>query len=446
MKHLKLFILAVTFLFAANTYSQWTYCAGSINMSGLGLYPMISTVDANNAWVCGGTGGAPRVYRTINGGANFVNVTGSLTGPEFYAIWAIDANTCLVGDGGVVGGAGGNAKIWRTSDAGVTWTTVLTTGGTVGFFNGIAGINSNRQFAYTQSDAPTGSSQLWAITSNGGLNWTTGTTTVGGTTGAAGSVWCSSPTVFGHGISGFARVSFSLNGGSSFTQGALSVAGNFTSGFATNDNGSVMIAATSTSMPNISRSINSGATWTSVAAGTGLTGLSILKWIQTTNACYLSAATGTNGIKRSVDGGATWTTLTTAAITGFNDMSYTFIGGVVYGYAVAGDGSVIKLVDNTLTGIDPTNTNTPTQFALQQNYPNPFNPATVIKFSVPTNSKVTLKIYNSVGAELITVTDKDYAAGNYIENVNMEGFSTGVYFYTLTAGNFKETKKMMLVK
>lgn len=446
MKYLKLFVLAVAFLFAANTYSQWTYCAGSINMSGLGSFPFISVVDANNVWVAGGTGGAPKVYRTTNGGTNFVNVTGSLTGPEFFAVWAIDANTCLVGDGGAVGGAGGNAKIWRTSDAGVTWTTVLTTGGTVGFFNGIAGLNSNRQFAYTQSDAPTGGSQFYATTTNGGVTWTTGSTAIGGTTGGAGSVWCSSNQVFGHGISGFARVSFSLNGGTSFTQGTLSVAGTFTSGFCANDNGSIMLGITSTSLPSISRSSNSGATWSTVAAGTGLSGTGVCKWIQGTNACYFSAATGSNGIKRSVDGGLTWTAMTTSAITGFNDMAFTFIGGVVYGYAIAADGSVIKVVDNTLTGIDPSNTTTPTTFALQQNYPNPFNPATMIKFSVPEASKVTLKIYNSVGAEVMTVTDKEYATGNYIENVDMSSFSTGVYFYTLTAGNFKETKKMMLVK
>lgn len=451
MKHLKLFLLAVAFLFSANTFSQWTYCLGSLNMSGLGLYPMISVLDADNAWVCGGSGGAPRVYRTTNGGINFVNVTGSLTGPEFYAIWVIDANTCLVGDGGVVGGAGGNAKIWRTSNAGVTWTTVLTTGGTVGFFNGIAGMNNNRNFAYTQSDAPTGSAQLWATTTNGGVTWTTGTTTIGGTTGAAGSVWCSSPTIFGHGISGFARVSFSLNGGTTFTQGTLLGVGNFVSGFTMNDIGQIILASTggtTTTLPNINRSTNGGTSFSLVNVGGTIAGICVIKWIQGTNAAYLSGSTGANAIRRSVDGGATWTTMTTGAgLIGWNDMAYTFIGGVVYGYAVAGtDGSVIKLIDNTLTGIDPTNTNTPTQFVLQQNYPNPFNPATVIKFSVPTNSKVTLKIYNSVGAELMTVTDKDYASGNYIENVNMESFSTGVYFYTLTAGNFKETKKMMLIK
>ncbi len=446
MKHLKLLVLAVAFLFAANTYSQWTYCPGSINMVGLGAFPFISVVDQNTAWVCGGTGGAPKVYRTINGGTNFTNVSGTLTGPEFYAIWAIDATTCLVGDGGAVGGAGGNAKIWRTSDAGVTWTTVLTTGGSVGFFNGIAGTNSNRNFAYTQSDAPTGGAQFFATTTNGGVTWVTGSTPVGGTTGGAGSVWCSSNQVFGVGISGFARVSFSLNGGTSFTQGTLSVAGNFTSGFCANDNGSTMLGITSTSLPNISRSTNSGATWSTVNTGAGLTGTGVCKWVQGTNGCYLSGATGASGIRRSINGGATWTSMTTASITGFTDLAFTLIGGTVYGYAIAGDGSVIKVADVTFTGIDPTNTTTPTQFALQQNYPNPFNPATVIKFSVPTDSKVTLKIYNSVGAELMTVTDKDYAAGNYIENVDMSSFSTGVYFYTLTAGNFKETKKMMLVK
>ncbi|MEO8514185.1 MAG: T9SS type A sorting domain-containing protein [Ignavibacteria bacterium] len=447
MRHLKLLVLAVAFLFAANTYSQWTYCNGSVNMTGLGTFPFISVVDANTVWVAGGTGGVPKVFRTVNGGTNFTNASGTLTGPEFYAIWAIDATTCLVGDGGAVGGAGGNAKIWRTSDAGVTWTTVLTTGGTVGFFNGIAGLNSNRNFAYTQSDAPTGGAQLWATTTNGGLTWTTGTTVVAGTTGGAGSVWCASNTVFGHGMSGTARVCFSTNAGSTFNQGTLSVAGTFTSGFACNDVGSTMIAITSTSLPNISRSTNSGSTWTTVAAATGLTGTGLCKWIQGTNACYITGAVGVNGIKRSIDGGATWTTMTNPGLTGWNDIAFTFLGGVVYGYAISGsDGSVIKVTDNTLTGVDPTNTTTPTQFALQQNYPNPFNPATVIKFSVPTDSKVTLKIYNSVGAELMTVTDKDYAAGNYIENVDMSSFSTGVYFYTLSAGNFKETKKMMLVK
>lgn len=444
MKLLKLFTMAIAFLATASLYSQWTYCPGSINMSGLGSFPFISVVDQNTAFVCGGTGGQPRVYRTTNGGANFVNITGTLTGPEFYAVWGIDANTVLVGDGGAIGGTGGNAKIWRTSDGGVTWTTVLTTGGTLGFFNGIVGLASNRNFLFTQSDGS--STQLWATSTNGGVTWTTGTLSAGGATGAAGSLWISTNQIFGHGISGSVQVAVTTNGGATWTARVPGLTGNFTSGFAMNDAGSILIAASSTSLPNIGRSTNGGTSWTTVNTGAGLSGLCVLKWIPGTNAGYLSAATGANGIKRSVDGGATWTSMTTASITGFNDMAFVFTGGVVYGYAIAADGSVIKVADNSLTGVDPTNTNTPTEFVLKQNYPNPFNPETVIKFSIPKATRVTLKVYNSIGKEVMTVTDKEYAVGNYIENVNMDGFSSGIYFYTLTAGDFKETKKMMLVK
>ncbi len=205
-----------------------------------------------------------------------------------------------------------------------------------------------------------------------------------------------------------------------------------------------MIGASSTSLPNISRSSNSGVTWANVVGGTGLTGTSVMKWIQTTNVCYLTGATGANGIRKSVDGGITWTTMTTSAITGFNDLAFAYFGGTAYGYAIAADGSVIKVSD--IVGIDPSNTTIPTQFNLEQNYPNPFNPSTSIKFSVPTAGNVTVKVYNSIGAEVMTVVNKDYAVGNYVELVDMSSFSSGIYFYTLTSGNFKDTKKMMLVK
>ncbi len=437
-------------VFAAESYSQWTYCAGSLQMSGLGPYPYVSVLDQNNAWVCGGTGGAPKVYKTTNGGVNFVNVTGSLTGPEFYAIWVVDANTALVGDGGAIGGLGGNAKIWRTTDGGASWTNVLSTGGSVGFWNGIAGSPTNRSFIYAQSDQPSAGGQFIAISTNGGANWTTSQTTVGGTTGAAGSVFVASNTHFGHGISGFSRVCFTTNGGTSFNMGTLTVPGGanpFTSGFTMNSAGTVILGATSASLPNINRSTTNGSSWTTQGVGGVLSAVCIMKWVPSTNVVYLTAQTGTNGIRKSIDGGLTWSTMIIAGLNGWTGMDLVFQGGTVYAYAVAGsDGSVIKLIDATNTGIDPGNTSIPNEFALQQNYPNPFNPSTTIKYSVPTAGLVTLKIYNSLGAEVKTVINSDLAVGNYVETVDMSSFSSGTYFYTLAAGNFKETKKMMLVK
>jgi len=85
-------------------------------------------------------------------------------------------------------------------------------------------------------------------------------------------------------------------------------------------------------------------------------------------------------------------------------------------------------------------------FNLSQNYPNPFNPSTTISFSIPSNEKVSLKIYDVLGKEVATIINENMEAGNYKKEWNAGSFSSGVYFYKLQAGNFVETKKMCLIK
>ena len=86
-------------------------------------------------------------------------------------------------------------------------------------------------------------------------------------------------------------------------------------------------------------------------------------------------------------------------------------------------------------------------FSLGQNYPNPFNPSTTINFSVPVeNSLVSLKIYNSLGQEVGTLINQIVPAGNHEVQFDASDLSSGIYFYTLTAGNFVESKKMTLLK
>jgi hypothetical protein len=104
-----------------------------------------------------------------------------------------------------------------------------------------------------------------------------------------------------------------------------------------------------------------------------------------------------------------------------------------------------KAIDN-ITGI-PVNTETiPDRFSLSQNYPNPFNPSTIIKFTLPKEGGVTLKVYSMVGAEVITLVEGKQRAGIY--NIYFDGsnLSSGVYFYTLKTDEFTETKKMVLIK
>ncbi|MBE0551337.1 MAG: DUF4397 domain-containing protein [Ignavibacterium sp.] len=88
----------------------------------------------------------------------------------------------------------------------------------------------------------------------------------------------------------------------------------------------------------------------------------------------------------------------------------------------------------------------PTVFALEQNYPNPFNPSTVISYSVPQSSFVTLKVYDIIGNEVATLVNQTQSAGKYDIRFDASSLSNGVYMYSIKTDNFTSTKKMILMK
>jgi hypothetical protein len=88
----------------------------------------------------------------------------------------------------------------------------------------------------------------------------------------------------------------------------------------------------------------------------------------------------------------------------------------------------------------------PSKFFLEQNYPNPFNPNTVIKFGIPSQSFVTIKVYDASGSEVRTLVNEQKSPGYYEISFGGEGLSSGVYFYAIRAGDFIRTKKMILIK
>lgn len=90
-------------------------------------------------------------------------------------------------------------------------------------------------------------------------------------------------------------------------------------------------------------------------------------------------------------------------------------------------------------------------FNLQQNFPNPFNPKTKIRFTIPANqingiSNVVLKVFNVLGNDVATLLDEEKPAGSYEIEFDASELSSGIYFYKLQAGNFIDTKKMVLMK
>ncbi|QQS38343.1 MAG: T9SS type A sorting domain-containing protein [Ignavibacteriales bacterium] len=111
--------------------------------------------------------------------------------------------------------------------------------------------------------------------------------------------------------------------------------------------------------------------------------------------------------------------------------------------------------DGGITSANENVISLPENLKLYQNHPNPFNPSTKIKFEIPgvgssNSTNVTLKIYNVLGNEITTLINEVKAPGTYEVEFNTTSverkLSSGVYFYTLTAGNFSQTKKLVLIK
>ena len=89
---------------------------------------------------------------------------------------------------------------------------------------------------------------------------------------------------------------------------------------------------------------------------------------------------------------------------------------------------------------------TVTEYSLKQNYPNPFNPSTRISFSIPKEEFVSLIVYNSLGEEVAELVKETKSAGNYSVSFNAGELTSGIYFYQIKAGDFLETRKMILMR
>lgn len=125
------------------------------------------------------------------------------------------------------------------------------------------------------------------------------------------------------------------------------------------------------------------------------------------------------------------------------------------GYAQSGTIPSMKFaaisVKNVPVYINQISSIVPEKFELYQNYPNPFNPNTIIKFKIKKNGFVTLKVFDTLGKEIATLINETLESGTYEVQFSIDRFTnktipSGVYFYILTAGDFSETKKMVILK
>jgi hypothetical protein len=108
--------------------------------------------------------------------------------------------------------------------------------------------------------------------------------------------------------------------------------------------------------------------------------------------------------------------------------------------------SVNFYLSQLFIGVKPISTEIPDKYYLYQNYPNPFNPSTNIRYQLPSSKIVTLKVFDVLGKEIAVLVNEKQNAGIYETTFNAGNLPSGIYFYRLIAGDYSETKKMLMIK
>jgi hypothetical protein len=155
-----------------------------------------------------------------------------------------------------------------------------------------------------------------------------------------------------------------------------------------------------------------------------------------------------HGVFLTTNNGTYWT----EANTGLRDSAITSIT-ITGSFLFAGTAHGVwkrPLSEMIIDKVEPPSKELPTQYILNQNYPNPFNPVTIISYQLPVHSLVTLKVYDVLGRELATlvneVEEQGYKSVKWDSSSASGGLSSGIYFYRLTAGQFTDIKKLLLIR
>ena len=142
-----------------------------------------------------------------------------------------------------------------------------------------------------------------------------------------------------------------------------------------------------------------------------------------------------------------WMSREYSADNSYNMNLYSIYSNVSFSMYGKVEGYCVRCVKDIAVGVDDRNkSELPKEFFLLQNYPNPFNPQTKISYSVPKESFITLKVYDLLGREVATLVNEKKPVGEYSVPWNADNVPSGIYFYKLSAGDFIQTKKMILMK
>ncbi len=420
MKKILLLILLTSY---SITYSQWNQ-----TLNGISIWSLAKDLQGNI--YAGSLGSSSALYKTTNFGNNWLTLT-SGNGQTVFSI-AVDSS-------GNIFAANFSAGMLISTNSGANFTTVPVS--SFGSQNVQAVACGKNGYVY----AGTNGGGMYRSTNNG-VTWIpTNLTSTQVITIAVdrfnSSVIYAGTTATSPGVNGFYR---STDYGATFS--ANTNPGINVYGIVQPNSQTLVTVSTSTGGP-VHRSTDGGLNW--VIASTGYISRSAVMYNSTGGpAVYIA---GNGGVFYSFNNG---TTFTNAGLTYSATPLATALNKIFTGVSGSSNGGAWIWTEPL--AIEPVSSIIPEKFSLIQNYPNPFNPSTTIKFMIPLLRGVSgeggrgvlssITIYNSIGQKITELFNQQLSPGTYSVDWDASNYPSGLYFYTLTSGDFTETKKMILLK
>ena len=398
-----LFLIGI--LISGNSTAQWL-----ASNTGMGNQS-VGALFADNDTLYAGT--TFNLFKSTNEGNNWVSSNNGLSPVvNFYSI---------IRSGNFIIGGGDSPGIWQSSDFGANWIHIT------------SGVDSDEYVLSFYDDGSTlfaaiGYPSAIGISTDNGTTWVKSTNNISSSQSMTGITRLGSLLFATHSALG---VYVSSDNGATWSLMPAGIGAQDKNAIVTSGS-NLCVGATN----GVWLSTDAGSTWTHPLTSDIISGL-------TTRGNEVFAV-GTLPYKSS-DNGITWDQVDDNGLPGsiWNTMQFTTNYALVNYLGVG----VYRRPISDVTGIEGDQTiNSELKFKLEQNYPNPFNPATAIRYSVPQNSHVTLRVYDLLGKEITTLVNEEKPAGNYKVKFDAAGLVSGIYFYRLSVGNYSNTKKLILMK
>jgi photosystem II stability/assembly factor-like uncharacterized protein len=421
---------------AQNSWNLLT-TQGDVLITDAITFGYIYMIDEQNGWACGAKGMTGGIYKTGDGGKTWSEafVTGGVF-DSFSEMFFLEDGTIWAG------GSKNTSKkclLYKSTDNGTSWTAYTLPEDLA--VSCLYFADNNRGWAMLNKS---GTSRIY-YTSDGGENWSVqmnGTTSDG---------WTIKELFCWHFFDGNNAIAAGNNGITIYTTDGGStwnyrdshiVTQLWDIHFIDDANGWISGGA-----GHLLYTTDKGSSWNNISLGISQD-IKGIYFVDSNNGWIVGGRSGINQgiIYSTTDGGQTWNQ---ESISSTRDLSYIWFLNSSSGWVVGNYHTVYHY--GSATGVE-NSTSLPNKFELSRNYPNPFNPSTTINYSLPEAGFVTIKIYDLLGQEITTLVNEERQGGSYSVQFNAKDLPSGIYFYTMQvyttgrAGNFTETKKLLLLK